>query len=56
MINNRLHSRQLKPQFQAKNKSILAISNVDPNPNSNETVPRPMLIDYNGQWVTMSSS
>ena len=47
MINNRLLSRQL--QSQAKNKSILAISNVDPDPNSNETVPRPMLIDYNGQ-------
>lgn len=47
MINNRLLSRKLKSQFQVKNKSILAISNVFDGIDS-DLQKRRVLIDYNG--------
>ena len=53
MIRNRLLSRQLESPPEAKNKSILAITNVFC---SNDSVlqnrERPVLIDYNGDLFT----
>ena len=50
IINNRLQSRQLKPQLKAKKKSILAISNVFwSNDSELQNRERPVLIDYNGK-------